>query len=118
LKNLGLFSTCSRERSLIQRLVQLLKKNDMIFGISHSGNTEEVVSAVSLAREYGAFAMGMTNFSPSPLTEAARTTLITGVPEKLLSSYSCQARMSQLAILELILYELSEVLIHKLDRAP
>jgi DNA-binding MurR/RpiR family transcriptional regulator len=82
LKNLGLFSTCSRERSLIQRLVQLLKKNDMIFGISHSGNTEEVVSAVSLAREYGAFAMGMTNFSPSPLTEAARTTLITGVPEK------------------------------------
>ena len=110
LGSLGIFSSFIRDRSIIQNVVPTLNAGDVIVGISHSGETEEVVSAVKKAREFGAITVSITNFSPSPLAEVSQHTLITGVPDNLLGSYSCQARIFQLGILELILYELSEVL--------
>jgi DNA-binding MurR/RpiR family transcriptional regulator len=68
------------------------------------------VSAIKSAREYGAVTIGLTNFSPSGLADAAQFSLLTVVPSNLLGSYSCQARISQLLILELILYEISKLL--------
>ena len=85
----------------------------MVIGISHSGETEEVVSAVKKARYYGAITIGITNFSPSPLAGVSQFTFVTGVPANLLGSYSCQARISQLGRFELVLYELSEILAKK-----
>jgi len=113
LASLGIFSSFLRDRSIIQNVVPTLSEGDVVVGISHSGETEEVVSAVKKASEYGAITIGITNFSPSPLADASQFTFVTGVPANLLGSYSCQARISQLAILELMLYELSKVLTNK-----
>ncbi len=113
LGSLGIFSSFLRDRSIIQNVVSTLNSGDVVIGISHSGETEEVVSAVKKARYYGAITIGITNFSPSPLAGVSQFTFVTGVPANLLGSYSCQARISQLGILELVLYELSEILTKK-----
>ena len=113
LGSLGIFSSFLRDRSIIQNVVSTLNSGDVVIGISHSGETEEVVSAVKKARYYGAITIGITNFSPSPLASVSQFTFVTGVPANLLGSYSCQARISQLGILELVLYELSEILAKK-----
>lgn len=113
LGSLGVFSSFLDDRSIIQNAVPTLNTGDVVVGISHSGETEEVVSAVKKARDYGAITISITNFSPSPLADVSQFTLVTSVPVNLLGSYSCQARISQLAILELVLYELSEMLTKK-----
>jgi DNA-binding MurR/RpiR family transcriptional regulator len=107
---LGIFSSFLQDRSIIQNVVPMLKSNDVLVGISHSGETEEVISAIKAAREYGAVTIGITNFLPSGLADAAQFPLLTVVPANLLGSYSCQARISQLVILELILFEISKLL--------
>ena len=110
LGGLGIYSTCLRDRSIIQNLVATLDEQDVIIGISHSGETTEIVNAFKMASEIGLFTVGITNFSPSLLTETAKVSLVTSVPISLLDGYSCQARISQLALLELILFEISEEL--------
>jgi len=110
LSSLGIFSTFLQDHSIIQNVVPMLKSNDVLIGISHSGETEEVILAIKTAREYGAVTIGITNFLPSGLADAAQFPLLTVVPSNLLGSYSCQARISQLVILEMILYEISKLL--------
>ena len=110
LSSLGIFSNFLQDRSIIQNSVTMLNSNDVLVGISHSGDTEEIVSAIKMAREYGAVTIGITNFLPSGLADAAQFPLLTVVPSNLLGSYSCQARISQLLILELILFEISKSL--------
>jgi DNA-binding MurR/RpiR family transcriptional regulator len=109
LGSLGVYSSFLRDRSIIQNVVPMLGPGDVIVGISHSGETEEVVSALRTAKEYDAITVGITNFSPSNLSGIVQYPLITSVPDNLLGSYSCQARISQLMILELILFEISEL---------
>ena len=110
LGSLGVFSTFLRDRSIIQNIVSTFKQGDVIIGISHSGETQEIVSAIKTANEHGANTVAITNFSPSPLADVSKIILTTGVPSNLLGSYSCQARISQLMILELILYEISKLI--------
>lgn len=115
LGSLGIFSTFLRDRSIIQNIVSTLKEGDVIIGISHSGETQEIVSALKTGSENDAITVAITNFSPSPLADVAKIILSTGVPSNLLGSYSCQARISQLMILELLLYEISELISAKDD---
>jgi DNA-binding MurR/RpiR family transcriptional regulator len=110
LSSLCIFSSFLQDRSIIQNVVPMLKLNDVLVGISHSGETEEIISAIKTAREYGAITIGITNFLPSGLADAAQFPLLTVVPSNLLGSYSCQARISQLIILEMILFEISKLL--------
>ncbi len=110
---LGLFSSNAQDRSLIQNLAPTLSSGDLILGISHSGETEEIVSAVKGAREYGATAICLTNFSPSSLASVSEIVLLTSVPDNLLGSFSCQSRIFQLALLELVLNEISKQFVVK-----
>ncbi|MCH8927381.1 MAG: MurR/RpiR family transcriptional regulator [Candidatus Marinimicrobia bacterium] len=110
LGSLGIFSTFLSDRSIIQNVMSTFNRGDMVIGISHSGETQEVVSALKTAKEHGSITVGITNFSPSPLADVSQYVLATGVPTNLLGSYSCQARISQLMILELMLYEISNLI--------
>ena len=59
------------------------------------------------------FDIGITNSSQSKIASVAEFPLITGVPMNLMGSYSCQARISQLVILELILSEIAKLFSEK-----
>ncbi|MBN2013338.1 MurR/RpiR family transcriptional regulator [candidate division KSB1 bacterium] len=118
--SLGLYCICPTDPSLIHNLVPLLNSNDIVIGISYSGETEEVVSALNTAKEHSIFTVGLTNFSPSPLANTADITLMTSVPDIQLGGYSCQVRITQLALLELVIHECYEELakIHLDKSAP
>jgi len=113
LGSLGVFGNFFRDRSLIQNIIPILKKGDVVIGISHSGETEEIVAAIKKAKEYGATTVGITNSSQSNIASVAEIPLITGVPMNLMGSYSCQARISQLVILELVLGEIAKLFTKK-----
>lgn len=110
LASLGIYSNNLRDPSIIRNLVSVLDENDVLVGISHSGETEDVISSIAFANERGVITIGITNFSPSPLADIAQYSLITSVPDNLLGGYSCQARIAQLSLLEMVLSELSEKL--------
>ncbi len=53
-----------------------VRRSHLLFGLSHSGNTREVVQSVRAARERGAYTVGITNYPRSPLAEAAQAALV------------------------------------------
>ncbi|MBK7979390.1 MAG: MurR/RpiR family transcriptional regulator [Ignavibacteriae bacterium] len=110
---LGVYSNYTNDRSIIQSIIPTLYNGDVVFAISHSGETEEIVSAMKAANEYGLVTIALTNFLSSPLTQFAKYVLHTSVPDNLLGSFSCQSRISQLALLELILLEIKNKLSKK-----
>jgi RpiR family carbohydrate utilization transcriptional regulator len=110
LLGLGLLSAYISDRVELERFVSRLDSSDLVLGISHSGETQEIVHAIRRGRENGAFTIGMTNFLSSPVARLADLTLLTSVPETLLGSYSCQPRIAQLALLEFITFRISSIL--------
>jgi RpiR family transcriptional regulator, carbohydrate utilization regulator len=110
LLGLGILSTYISDRVEMERIVSRLTRDDMIFGISHSGETQEIVHAIMRGRENGVFTVAMTNFASSPLGKLADLALVTSVPETLLGSYSCVPRIAQLTLLEFIAFRVSLVL--------
>ncbi len=113
LVGLGIYAIYLHDRSIIQNIIPILNNTDVVIGISHAGETEEVISGVKIAHEYGVVTVGLTNFSPSPLADVSEYVLLTSTPNNLLGSFSCQSRISQLAILELLLIELKRELAGK-----
>jgi len=113
LGSLGIFSTYFNDRSIIQHISTILKPKDILIGISHSGETEEVVEAIKKAKSIKATTVGITNSAHSSLANVTQIPLITGVPANMMGSYSCQARISQLVILELILSEIAKLFTKK-----
>jgi DNA-binding MurR/RpiR family transcriptional regulator len=108
LLGLGIYSTYLSDRVEIERVVSQLDKEDgMIFGISHSGETQEVVYALKKGKENRVYTIGMTNVASSSVARFSDVALLTTVPENLLGSYSCQPRIAQLALLEFITFEIS-----------
>lgn len=83
LGGLGIYSNYLNDRSIIQNIIPTLNETDVVIGISHSGESEEIVSAIKAAHEYGLVTISLTNFSPSPLSDVSKYTLLTSVPENL-----------------------------------
>jgi len=110
LLGLGILSSYVSDRVEMERIVSRLGREDLIFGISHSGETQEIVHAVRRGRENKVFTVAVTNMPSSALAKLADLTLLTSVPETLLGSYSCQPRIAQLALLEFITFRISSIL--------
>lgn len=108
LLSIGIKSVLLGDRVEIERMTALLGTDDVVIGISHSGETEEACLALARAGSVGAVAVALTNFSPSALADAADILLLTSVPESILGSYSCTPRIAQLTILEYIARRLLE----------
>jgi N-acetylmuramic acid 6-phosphate etherase len=73
-----------------------VRGGDAVVGISASGGAPFVVRAISCARALGAYTVGVTNTSPSPLAQTAEASIVleTG-PEPLTGSTRLKAGTSQ-----------------------
>lgn len=107
---LGLHAMCVSDRVEIERMSDLLTKNDVLIGISHSGEAPEVLLALERADAHGALTVAMTNAPSSPVTKAASVTLQTATSERLLGSNACYPRALELLVLELLLDRVAEQL--------
>lgn len=108
--SVGLIAICLSDRVEIERMSDAVGPEDVIFGISHSGETPEVYAAIERGGSHGAVTVGMTNFSPSSLEHAAEHVLLTSVAESLLGSYSCHPRVLELILLEMLLASVAKQL--------
>lgn len=69
--NMSIFSALGNdngyENVFVDQLRNFVRKDDVVIGISTSGNSENVLRAIDLARETGAVTIGMTGFDGGKL---------------------------------------------------
>ncbi len=69
----------SYEDIFVEQLKNFLNPDDIVIGISGSGNSENVLRAVRYANENGAKAIGLTGFDGGKLAKLAQTTFVVPV---------------------------------------
>jgi DNA-binding MurR/RpiR family transcriptional regulator len=73
---------------------------DIAFGITHSGSTKEIVSALQIAQRGGATTIALTNRGKSPIVRYANIVLLTGAAYTPLASEAGASRIVQLAAID------------------
>ena len=64
----------------------LMTSKDVLFAISFSGSTNEILDAARLGREKGTYIVALTNYKKYPLAEISDTVISTGIWEEALES--------------------------------
>jgi DNA-binding MurR/RpiR family transcriptional regulator len=77
--NLGIITSARVDSVLQIKSAETLGKQDVAFGISHSGVATTVIAALRTAREGGAITVCLTNYAGSPITAVADIVLLTAI---------------------------------------
>lgn len=87
----------------------LLGDNDVAIGISFSGRTAEVLSALKLAGVSGALTVAITGNPDSAVAHAADLVLVTSAREAELRAAALASRMAQLAIIDVLFARIAQL---------
>lgn len=79
-----------------------VNKDTVVIAISLTGSTKDIVDAVSLAKENGAYTISITNYIKSPLTKYSDLVLLSSAKENPLDGGTLVSKISQLYIIDLI----------------
>lgn len=85
-----------------------ITKNDVAIGISYSGNTIEVNTAMEHASSVGAYTVGITQMSKSKMSKICSGLLYVPTEEKELRLGAIQSRNSSLIITDLLYYGITK----------
>lgn len=77
-----------------------LKPDDVIFAISYSGSTMDVINAARIAKQNGATVISLTNVGRSPLYDVADIHLCTSASESKYRVVALSSRIAQMAIVD------------------
>ncbi|MBI5664160.1 MAG: SIS domain-containing protein [Nitrospirae bacterium] len=69
----------SYSKVFVEQLKNFLQSDDVVIGISGSGNSENVVQAISYAKENGARTVGLTGFDGGRLSKIVDVRLVAGI---------------------------------------
>ena len=83
---LGLLVRAEQDTHVQAIRASLLGPKDLLFAISNSGSTKEILDCARLARGRGARVVALTNYAKSPLTEESDFVLTTAVWEGVLQA--------------------------------
>lgn len=81
-----------------------LKVNDVAIAITHSGSSRDIVDALKLAREQGAFTIAITNAGKSPVLKYSDIVLSTSADETKYNILGLNSRLVQLAIIDTLYF--------------
>ena len=99
---LGL-NACAYTDNHMQAIAAAHTANNSVFlGISHSGRSKDIVEAMKIAREQGAFCTALTGAEKSPLHKAADIVLRTVSDETNYRILGLSSRIAQLAIIDAV----------------
>lgn len=79
-----------------------LGKDDVVFSISHSGSSRDIVDNTRIAKENGAFTISLTNIGSSPLSKLTDVQLYTASKETQYRIVAMSSRIAQMAIIDSI----------------
>ncbi|MCT8763185.1 MurR/RpiR family transcriptional regulator [Glaesserella parasuis] len=102
LMRIGLHAAAVTNNHFMYMQAALLKKGDIVIGISHSGYSEETTKALKISRDNGAITVAITHNLRSPITEEADYVLINGNRQGHMQGDSIGTKMTQLFVLDLI----------------
>lgn len=80
--------------------ISVMAGGDLLFVISYSGATKEILHAVSLAKETGSHVMAITRAGRNPLRDVADVVLTTSSPETMHRTEGISTRIAQLCIID------------------
>ncbi|MCM3733471.1 MurR/RpiR family transcriptional regulator [Fictibacillus nanhaiensis] len=99
---IGFNVDCVVDSHIIAMNAALATEEDVVIGISTSGSTKDLVDAVRIAKENGAFVICLTNHNRSPITKYADEILLAASRETPLQGGSFAAKMAQLHLLDIL----------------
>ncbi len=99
-QRLGIRCTAHLDPLLQTSAAELVPATDVVFCVSHTGETGSVVAAARRARERGIKTIALTNTPGSPLARAAELVLLTAASSRRLSSDVGVSRVAQVAVLD------------------
>ncbi len=102
LTRIGISSRYNSDNHLQDLNILGMKKNDVVFAITHSGSTTDLVKSVKLAKENNITTIVLTNFKYAEVTKYADIILYTGDFETSFLSETMTSRISQLMIIDII----------------
>ena len=99
-KRVGITAECACESNSAAAILLNMKKGDVVFGISHSGNNEVVEGILKMAKKMGIITIAVTTFSNSNICKTADYTLLTQTRESPLHKIAITSRVSQFAMMD------------------
>ncbi|UFJ41436.1 MurR/RpiR family transcriptional regulator [Brevibacillus humidisoli] len=79
-----------------------LTEQDVAFGISYSGQTEDIIQSLTEAKQQGAKIITLTKFGSSPVADLADIRLYTSSVEKSIRSGAMASRIAQLNVIDIL----------------
>lgn len=79
-----------------------LTEDDVAFGISYSGQTEDIIQSMMIAKNTGATTISLTKFGNNPVSELADIRLYTSFLEKSIRSGAMASRIAQLNVIDIL----------------
>lgn len=96
-------ATAFTDAHLVATLIANAEKDDVVFAVSFSGETPEVVKVVSLAKEYGVKTISLTKYGQTTVSSLADINLSAShAAEAPFRSAATTSRLSQLLIIDFI----------------
>ncbi|SDO78588.1 transcriptional regulator, RpiR family [Paenibacillus sp. yr247] len=75
---------------------------DVVFGISYSGQTEDMIRSLAVAKNNGASIITLTRFGSNPVSELADIQLFVSTLEKSIRSGAMSSRIAQLNVIDIL----------------
>jgi len=107
LLKIGVFAIFYRDSHMQLMGSSLLKKGDVVLGVSHSGTSKDVINIFKLAQENEATTICVTNHVKSPVTEFSNIILHSSARNSPITGENAAARIAQLNILDVLFTILS-----------
>lgn len=96
-------ATAFTDIHMVAMLVANVQKDDVVVGISFSGETEEVARILELANQKGATTISLTRYGITPVTEQAQIKLHTSASkEASFRSGATSSRLAQLHVIDIL----------------
>lgn len=102
LLKLGLEAVFSNDAHIINMLSMNMKEEDLLIVFSHSGESREVLDAVSIAKENGACTCAITSYEKSTLSKNCDLLVCSSSVETSLRSDAMVSRIIQMVIIDII----------------
>lgn len=102
LMRLGMNAEAHRDSHIIAMSASLLKKGDLVFGISTSGSTRDLVDPIRQAKKNGAGVICLTSHLRSPITAYADTVLLVPSRELPTDGGALSTKFTQIHLLNVL----------------
>jgi len=99
---LGLNVEIQHDSHIIAMSAALVKKGDVVFGISTSGSTKDLIDPIKQAKANGASILCLTSHAKSPITNFADNVLLIPSKESPLQGGSLSTKIAQIHMLDIL----------------